>query len=69
MTPPSPNLILISTFNILETRKRKHMKLIIMQEKSLARRAEAAQETQETSEHMILQQLNESDFSEVSSQK
>ena len=40
MTPPSPILILINTFNILENRKKKHIKLVIMQEKSEARRAE-----------------------------
>jgi hypothetical protein len=44
MTPPTPNLILINTFNILETRKRKQIKLVIMKEKSQAKRAEAPEE-------------------------
>jgi|JI6StandDraft_1071083.scaffolds.fasta_scaffold186102_2 hypothetical protein len=70
MNPPAPNLILLNAHQLLETRKRKHIKLIIMQEKSIARRAELEEEDEEAhSQHMILNQLNQSDFSQVSSEK
>jgi hypothetical protein len=70
MTPPAPALILINTFNILENRKKKHIKLGIMIEKSLVRRAErAAEEEESQSDKMILGELNLSNFSEVSSEK
>lgn len=37
MTPPSPNMILINTNHLLEVRKRKHIKLVLLKEKSLAK--------------------------------
>ena len=70
MTPPSPILILIPTHTILDTRKRKHLKLVILREKSLAKRAESSQQEEDSNENnMILWELNQSNFSDVPSER
>jgi hypothetical protein len=39
MTAPSPNLLPINNYHILETRTRKLLKLCMMREKSMAKRS------------------------------
>ena len=45
MTPPSPNLLPIENYAIMDARHRKLLKLEIMKEKSLARRREEQENT------------------------
>jgi hypothetical protein len=68
MTPPTPNLLPIHNYHILETRNRKLLKLCILREKSLARKS--SHEKEDSSEgNMILSQINESNLSAVTSEK
>lgn len=70
MSTPSPILILLNHFQLLENRKKKHIKLVILREKSLARRVEASRRQEEdNSDDMILWELNESNFSAITSEK
>jgi hypothetical protein len=71
MTPPSPNLLPIHNYHILETRNRKLLKLCIMREKSLAKRSivHEQQDEEDSEGNMILSQLNNSNYSAPSSAK
>lgn len=67
MTPPSPNLLPVATYPLLETRHRKHIKLAVLREKQLAQQQDL--EDDQLSEQMILSQLNHSNFSARSTEK
>lgn len=71
MTPPTPNLLPIHNYHILETRNRKIIKLCIMREKSLAKRSIVHDQPDDEDEeaNMILSQLNNSNYSAPSSAK
>jgi hypothetical protein len=65
MTPPSPNLLTIENYHILDNRNRKILKLCIMKEKSMAKKG--SKEKSSSTLKMILPQLNETDLSVASS--
>lgn len=69
MTPPVPNLLPIHNYHILETRNRKLLKLCIMKEKELDKRSIVHEDNDDTEGHMILSQLNNSNYSAPSSDK
>lgn len=69
MTPPSPNLIPIENYAIMDARHRKLLKLDIMREKSFARRRQQNEcpenNPDPSSKEYILPQLEDSKFSEI----
>lgn len=68
MTPPLPNLLPIHNYHILETRNRKLLKLCIMKEKELDKRS-IVHDDDDSDAHMILSQLDNSNYSAPSSDK
>ena len=70
MTRPSPHFISHKAHPILDQRKRKRLKLEILRERSLAKRKNKPKPADEESEGvMILSQLDNSNLSEISSDK
>jgi len=68
MTPPIPNLLPIHNYHIIETRYKKHLKLCMQKEKSMAEHSDDEQ-SGSTSDHYILSLLNLTNLSEDSSEK
>ena len=72
MTPPSPNLLPIENYPIIDAHHRKLLKLEIMREKSLARRRQEQENTEDlydqannSEKEYILPQLEDSKFSDI----
>lgn len=67
MTPPIPNLIPTSSYPILENRYKKHLKLYLQKEKSLAEHSDNEERSYSTNDQFILSLLNLTNLSVDSS--
>ncbi len=72
MKPPTPNLLIVHNYHILEYRAKKHLRLEINQEKSLARQQSDEEEEEDelnSEENMILDEIDNSNFTGDESDK
>jgi hypothetical protein len=69
MPPHLPNLLPFHNYHIIETRYKKHIKLYLQKEKSMAARNAHDEHSTTNPDHFILSQLNLTHLSSESSEK